>query len=101
MTLSLFRRVPATGNPEKSLRGKKQAIRTLAVTLERETVTVMRPAGAPMVDAENRCLCCGQVVPAPLSVCAAHATVALPSTTSVTPALLQQPTPTNDTDEVK
>ena len=68
----LFRNVPAADAPGKEIDAQKAIRRRVEITVERQTVSVHHPSGVVQVNGETRCLCCGQVIPAPLSVCSAH-----------------------------
>ena len=68
----LFRNVPAAEAPGKEIDAQKAISRRVEITVERQTVSVLHSSGVVKVDGELRCLCCGQLVPAPLSVCSAH-----------------------------
>jgi hypothetical protein len=68
----LFRNVPAAEAHGKEIDAQQAIRRRVEITVERQTVSVLHSSGVVQVDGETRCLCCGQVVPAPLSVCSAH-----------------------------
>ena len=68
----LFRNVSAAEASGKEIDAQKAIRRRVEITVERQTVSVLHPSGVVQVDGEARCLCCGQVIPAPLSVCSAH-----------------------------
>ena len=55
------------------------APRQIEITVERETVSVLYPAGPP---GDQRCPCCGQEISVPQQSCPAHEIAALPAEAS-------------------
>jgi hypothetical protein len=92
---SFFRNVSARDEPVKEIDHAASAVRRVEITVERETVTVIRPGATVLSDSELRCACCGQPIPAPQTICAAH-----PPDDSA-PTLLHAANLTKENDEVK
>ena len=75
----LFRNVPVAEVPAKEIDAREAIHRRVEITVERQIVSVLHSPGVVQADGEARCLCCGQVIAAPLKVCSAHEIDALPS----------------------
>jgi hypothetical protein len=81
----LFRNVPAAEVLGKEIDAPTAIHRRVEITVERQTISVLQPAGVVQTNGETRCRCCGQVIAPPLSVCCAHEAEALPGETSGPP----------------
>ena len=90
-----FRNVSVREQPVKETDDAASAVRRVEITLERETVTVLRPGATVVSDGEVCCACCGQPLPASQTVCP------LLHEGAPTPTLPNPATPTTETKEVK